>query len=185
MCIWKYIAFFSDPQKKDLPETKRDQETVTEHPMTKTGAPEKNPLKSEIAKTGSVPTKVLMADQKTGEAQKSVKQGKYNLAVHSLDPLASYGVAYCGLVYSYSKGHQWAVPHTDPTRVDVQCIKMVIMKSELTPFNWWQLKQCPFPSPPFPSSKLVKHFQKSFFKKKFYVPGCKSQCSILLFQYKL
>lgn len=67
-----------DPQKKDLPEIKSDQKTVTELHMTKTGAPEKNHLK-----TGSVPMKVLMADQKTGEAQKSAKQGKYNrLYIH-------------------------------------------------------------------------------------------------------
>lgn len=78
-----HCIFFPDPQKKELPEIKSDQETVTEHHMTKKGAPEKSHLETEIAKTGSVPMKVLMADQKTGEAQKSVKQEKYNwLYIH-------------------------------------------------------------------------------------------------------
>lgn len=74
---------FSDPQKKDHPEIKNGQETVTEHHVTKTGAPERNHRETEIAKTGSVPMKVLMADQKTEGAQRSVKQGKYNwLYIH-------------------------------------------------------------------------------------------------------
>ncbi|KAL8221808.1 UNVERIFIED_CONTAM: hypothetical protein K2H54_074515 [Gekko kuhli] len=72
-----------DPQKKDHPETKNGQETITEHHMIKTEAQERNRLKTEIAKTGSVPMKVLMADQKTDGVQRSVKLGKYNwLYIH-------------------------------------------------------------------------------------------------------
>ncbi|KYO17454.1 LUC7-like 2 [Alligator mississippiensis] len=66
----------NDPQKKDLPETKNDQKIVTEHHVTKTEAQERG--HPESRKTGNVPMKVLMDDQKTGEAQKSVKQGRYN-----------------------------------------------------------------------------------------------------------
>lgn len=76
-------CIFSDPQRKDHPEIKNDHETVTEHHVTKTGAPERNHLETEIAKKGSVRMKVLMADQKTEGAQRSVKQGKYNwLYIH-------------------------------------------------------------------------------------------------------
>lgn len=66
----------SDPQKKDLQETKNVQEIVIEHHVIKIEAQERG--HREISKTRNVLMKVLMADQKTRGAQKSVKQGRYN-----------------------------------------------------------------------------------------------------------
>lgn len=72
---------FSDPQKKDLPETKNVQEIVIEHHVIKREAQERG--HREISETRNVLTKVLMADRKTRGAQRSAKQGRYNwLYIH-------------------------------------------------------------------------------------------------------
>lgn len=72
-----------DHQKKDLPEIKNEPEIITEHHVTKKVALEKNHQEIETAKKGSVLMKVQMVDQKTGGAQRSVKQEKYNwLYIH-------------------------------------------------------------------------------------------------------
>lgn len=72
------LWFILGPRKKELPEIKNGQETLPEYHVTKKEAPEKSHLETETAKTESVLMKVLMADQKTEEALKSVKRGKYN-----------------------------------------------------------------------------------------------------------
>lgn len=46
--------------------------------MTETGVQETDHLVTEIEKIRSGPMRVLMADQKTGGALKSVKQGRSN-----------------------------------------------------------------------------------------------------------
>lgn len=74
------------PQKRDLPGTKSVPEIVIEHRVIKIEAPERD--RRGISKTGNVLMKVLMADQKTQGAQRSVKQGRYNwLYIH---PISSF-----------------------------------------------------------------------------------------------
>lgn len=81
--IFNALIFSSDHQKKDLPEIKNEPEIVTEHHVTKKVAPEKSLQEIETAKKRSDLMKVQMVDQKTGEAQRSVKQEKYNwLYIH-------------------------------------------------------------------------------------------------------
>lgn len=76
----------SGPQKRDLPGTKNVQEIVIEHHVIKIEARERD--RREISKTRNVLMKVLMADQKTQGAQRSVKQGRYNwLYIH---PISSF-----------------------------------------------------------------------------------------------
>lgn len=75
------LLHFSDPQKKDLPETKNVQGIAIEHHVIKIEAQERG--HREISKTGNVRMKALMAGQKTRGAQKSVKQGRSNwLYIH-------------------------------------------------------------------------------------------------------
>lgn len=121
-----------DPLKKDLPETKSVPEIAIEHPVTKTEAPGRG--RRGISKTRNVCTKALTADRRSPGAQRSAKQGRYNwLYIH----LISSFLWSCILWFSLQlfKGTPVSSSNTDPTRVDVQYIKVVITKSELNPKN--------------------------------------------------